>query len=328
MKDKTRTMCAQITPVPIGMPSFIGAPRCADLDELDADVAVVGIPYGIPYDLEASTSPSSTSPHKLREQSMRFVRFLSHYDFDFGGDVFAGRSINVVDCGDVTMQPGEYAANIEATTAVFRKILERKAFPIGLGGRHDITIPVLRAYEGQEPMFLVQLDAHLDWRDEVNGIHDGLSSVMRRASEMPWISGMAQIGMRGVGSARKQEYEDALAYGSIIVGSKELRRVGPQDVLDRIPDAARYFITLDMDGMDPSIAPGIASMAFGGMDYFEATELIQGIASKGQVVGFDISVVRPSLDVHDLTSHLAARMTLNMIGALAHTGQIGTPSSE
>ncbi len=317
-------MDAQIIPVPIGMPSFIDAPRCTDLDELEADVAIVGIPYGIPYELEDSTSPSSTSPHKFREQSMRFASRLSHYEFEFGGDIFAGRSINVTDCGNVAMVSGAYDANIQATTAVVRKILDRGAFPIGFGGRHDITIPVLRAYEGREPMFLVQIDAHLDWRDEVNGIHDGLSSVMRRASEMPWISGMAQIGMRGVGSARQQEYDDAVAHGSIIIGARELRRAGTQAVLDRIPAAGRYFITFDMDAMDPAIAPGIASMAFGGLDYFEATELLQGVAAKGKVVGFDISVVRPSLDVHDLTSHLAARLTLNMIGALAHTGQIGS----
>jgi agmatinase len=317
-------MDANIIPVPVGMPSFINAPRCQNLDELDADVAIVGIPYGVPYDLEASTSPSSTSPDKFRAQSMRFAERLHHYNFDFGGDIFAGRSIKVVDCGSVDMVPGQYAENIQRTSAVYRKIIDKGAFPIGFGGRHDITIPVLRAYEGLEPMYLVQIDAHIDWREEVNGIHDGLSSVMRRASEMPWITGMAQIGMRGTGSARQKDYDDAIAYGSLIIGSKEVRRSGTEAVLERIPDSARYFVTFDVDGMDPSIAPGIASMAFGGLDYFEATELLQGVARKGEVVGFDISVVRPSIDVHDLTSFLAAQMTMNMIGSLAHTGQIGT----
>jgi agmatinase len=317
-------MAAEITPLSDGQPSFLGSSRVRNLDELDADVAVIGIPYGTPYDIESSTSPSSEAPGKIREQSQRLLRFLRNYDVDFGGDVFAGREIRIVDCGDVAMRPGEYRRNIETTTNVVRAMLERGAFPVAFGGRHDITIPVLRAYEGREPMFIVQIDAHFDWADEINGIRDGLSSVMRRASEMPWVSGMAQIGLRGNGSARQKDVDDAVAYGSIVIPAREVHRDGIAAVLERIPQAERYFVTFDMDGMDPSIAPGIGSLLFGGLDYYQAFDLLRGVAAKGRVVGFDLSVVRPNLDVRDITSYLAARMTLNMLGALAHEGQLGT----
>ena len=310
-------------PVPIGRPSFVGAPRCDDLTALKADVAVIGVPNGVPYGMEAVTSPSSTAPATIREQSMRFIPFWGHYDFDFGGDLFAGRDVRIVDCGDVAMEPGRFEANSRATTAVINAILDRGAVPIVLGGDHAIPIPVMRAYEGRGSMAVVQLDAHLDWRDERFGVREGLSSPMRRASEMPWVRGMAQIGLRGLGSARQVEVDAARAYGSVLVGAEEVHRVGVEAVLERIPAADRYYVTFDADGLDPAIAPGVNDPGFGGLTYYEATNLLRGIARKGRIVGFDFVEVVPSADVANLTSLLAARLILNLIGALAHEGQIG-----
>jgi agmatinase len=315
-----------IVPLPSGRPSFIDAPRCTDLATLDADVAVIGVPYGVPYDMEGSTSPSSAAPAAIREQSLRLARFLSHYDVDFGGELLAGRDVKIVDCGDVAMLPGQYEANNRATTAAIRAILDRGAVPIVLGGDHAIPIPVVRAYEGRDPMVIVQLDAHLDFRDERNGVRDGLSSPMRRASELPWVSGMAQIGLRGVGSGRRLEFDLARACGSVIIGAEELHRDGVDAALARLPAAARYYVTFDADGLDPAIAPGVGAPAFGGLDYYEATNLLRGVAAKGTVVGFDFVEVVPNRDVQNLTSLLAARLTLNLIGAIAHTGQIGSPT--
>jgi len=172
-------------------------------------------------------------------------------------------------------------------------------------------------------MCIVQIDAHIDWRDELGGIREGLSSTMRRASEMPWVKGMVQIGIRGFGSARKLEFDDARKYGSVLVGAEELHRLGVEDVLSRVPPSDRYYITMDADGLDPTIAPGVATPAFGGMTYDEATNLLRGIAAKGRIVGFDFVEVMPSADVHDMTSRLAAQLILTLIGAMCHTGQIG-----
>ena len=89
--------------------------------------------------------------------------------------------------------------------------------PIVIGGDHAIPIPVLRAYEGRGPITLVQIDAHIDWREEVNGVRHGLSSPIRRASEMAHVEEIFQIGIRAQGSARPEEVEAALAYGANII---------------------------------------------------------------------------------------------------------------
>ena len=73
---------SRISPVPLGKATFLDSPRCDDLDTLDADVAIIGVPFGYPYDLAGLTSPSSSAPAALREESVRHVPFLTHYDYD------------------------------------------------------------------------------------------------------------------------------------------------------------------------------------------------------------------------------------------------------
>jgi agmatinase len=192
-----------------------------------------------------------------------------------------------------------------------------------LGGDHATTVPIIRAYEGRGPLCVVHIDAHLDFRDEVNGVHDGLSSPMRRASELPWVTSMIQIGLRAVGSARQREVDDAAAFGSIRVRAEELHEVGVKEILRRVPDAAAYYISLDTDAMDPAIAPGINALEFGGLTYFEVSNLLRGIAAKGKIIGFDVVEIAPGHDHRSITSMLAGRLILNLLGAMAHTGQIG-----
>ena len=315
-------MTARLVPVPAGRPTFLDVPRCTDLRTLEADVAVIGVPFGVPYDLRTAAAQSLT-PAAMREQSMRYVPWYeTHYDFDFDGELLAGRRVRIVDCGDVAMIPGRWDENSRATTAAIAAVLDRGAVPFVIGGDDSIPIPVLRAYGEQQPMCVVQIDAHIDWRDERDGIRDGLSSPMRRASEMPWIRGMAQIGIRGFGSARRGEFDDARAYGSVLIGAADVHRTGAEAVLGRIPAAERYYITLDVDALDPSIAPAVASPAFGGLTYHQVADLLRGIAAKGRITGFDVVEIMPELDA-GLTSRLAVRLILTLLGALAHTGQIG-----
>ena len=309
-------------PVPDDRPTFAGFQRCASLDELDADIAIIGVPYGVPSSMDGSRSPSSTAPATIREQSRRFARFQGHHDVDFGGDILAGKPIRIVDCGDIAMQPGAFAANSAATTSAIRTILDTGAIPIVLGGDDSIPIPVLRAYQDAGPLCVVQIDAHIDFRDEVEGVREGLSSTMRRASEMPWVHGIAQVGLRGVGSARAQEFDAARAFGAVHITAAEVHREGVAAAIARIPESDRYVITLDIDGLDPAIAPGVIAPAFGGLSYFQVFDLIRGVAARGRIIGFDVVEVVPEWDVRNLTSLLAARLAMVTIGSIAWSGQV------
>lgn len=132
---------------------------------------------------------------------------------------------------------------------------------------------------------------------------------------MDHVGDIFQIGLRAQGTARPEEYEAAVAYGANLIPAAELHEVGMKAVLDRIPDGGRYYITIDADGVDPSVMPGVAGPAFGGVTYMQVRELLHGLVKKGRVVGMDIVEITPSKDVNQLTAIAAGRFFVNLIGA-------------
>jgi agmatinase len=181
----------------------------------------------------------------------------------------------------------------------------------------------MRAYDVCGDLCVVHIDAHIDWRDERDGVREGYSSGMRRASEMPWVKTMVQVGLRGVGSARQQEVDDALAFGSVFIRAREVHRDGIDACIERIPAADHYLITIDSDAFDTAIAPGVLFPSPGGLTFDETSDLVRGIALKGSIAGINLFEVRPELDTNDLSALTGAQLIINFIGTLAHSGQIG-----
>ena len=179
-------------------------------------------------------------------------------------------------------------------------MLAAGAVPVVFGGDDSIPIPVLQAYAGQGPVTVVQIDAHIDWRDEVGGERWGLSSTMRRASEMAHVGDMIQIGQRGVGSARPADLAAAKARGVHFLSAHEVHRQGVAGIVDRVPAGGNVLITVDLDGLDPSIVPGVLAPEPGGLTYFEAIEIIDGVADRARIVGFDAVEFVPDRDVNGI----------------------------
>lgn len=300
--------------------SFHDFTIATDLDNLDADIAILGIPFGDPYSMGEASNDQSNAPTHIRRYCERALRGLDRYDFDIGGTLLDGRDIKVVDCGDVVAQAKDVAGNHARSEQAVRKILKSGALPIILGGDHAIPIPVFRAFEGHGPITLVQVDAHVDWRDVFHGVEYGLSSVIRRASEMKHIEDIYQIGLRSAGSGRPEEVEAALAYGSNLISDLELQEIGMKAILDRIPDDGDYYLTIDADGVDPTIMPAVAGPAPGGVNYAQMRTLIQGLVKKGNVVGMDIVEITPSRDVNGITAITAGRFICNLIGTAVRAG--------
>ena len=300
--------------------SFHNFPIETDLDNLNADVAILGIPFGDPYSMGEASNDQAFAPTHIRRHCGRALRGLDRYDFDIGGTLLDGRDIKVVDCGDVIGVAKDVAGNHARSEAAVKKILAAGALPIILGGDHAIPIPVFRAYEGRGPITLIQVDAHIDWRDVFHGVRDGLSSVIRRASEMDHINDIYQIGLRAAGSARPEEVDAALKYGAHLITDIELQEIGMKSVLDRIPDGGQYYLTIDADGVDPTIMPAVAGPAPGGVNYPQMRTLIQGLVNKGKVVGMDVVEITPSRDLNGITAVTAGRFICNLIGTAVRAG--------
>jgi agmatinase len=162
----------------------------------------------------------------------------------------------------------------------------------------------------------VQIDAHLDFVDERHGVRYGHGNPMRRAAEKPYVMGLTQIGIRNVSSTAKQGYDDARAMGSDILSVRHLRAMGVEGVLARIPKGVNYYVTIDIDGFDPSIAPGTGTPSHGGFLYYEVLELLAGLVKQGNVVGVDLVEVAPDYDHTGTTAILAAQILLNLIGRI------------
>jgi len=298
-----------------GHQTFLYSELVTDLESLSADIAFIGIPYGDPYSFAETVNDQTNMPAAMRRATDRILRSIERHDFDIGGPLYDNRPIRAVDCGDVTGDPRDLTAHSVRAEAAVRKILSAGAMPIVLGGDHGIPIPVLRAMDGEGPITLIQIDQHLDWRDEVNGVREGYSSPIRRASEMAHVGEIFQIGLRATGSARPEEVEAARAYGAHLITAYDLHDHGVEPVLDRIPDGGRYYVTIDLDGMDPSIAPAVAGPCPGGVTFPQARKLLHGLVKKGRVVGMDVVEITPRSDVNQITCITAGRLIVNLIGA-------------
>jgi len=295
---------------------FAGFHLCTDISKLEADIALIGIPYGTPYH-PGSPAPSADAPDAIRRESVRYADDPVAWDFDLDGTLLGSTGARVMDCGDLVGSKTDGAYNGEKAENAIRNILQYGTVPVVLGGDDSIPIPVMRAFSGEKPFHVLQLDAHIDWRDEVKGVRDGYSSTMRRASELPFVESIVQAGMRGVGSAREEEYRAAKDYGAKLVTSYEVADMGKETVLKHLPVGSRCLITLDFDVLDPSIMPAVGAPAPGGMDYRQVIEIIQGAAERCEIVGVCLVELVPGRDVGGLGAVTAMRITWNVIGALA-----------
>ena len=303
--------------------TFLDFPLINDLDSFQANVAILGIPFGMPYEPDSMANDQSRAPDAIRQFTNKSDIYYSvnHFDWDLRGPLLDGRDVKVVDCGNVTADMSDHRQHHIRAEQAAHKIFNHDATLITLGGDHGVPIPVMRALEVFETkVTLVHVDAHLDWRDEINGEKEGYSSPIRRASEMPWIDKIVQIGMRGIGCARQQEVDDAIAYGATIVDAYEMHDIGIDAILDQIPDNSSYYLTIDADGIDPTIMPAVIAQTPGGLSWLQIRKLVHGLVNKGRVLGMDLVEIAPSNDVGKITIIHAERLICNFIGSCVRAG--------
>jgi agmatinase len=296
----------------VGHCTFGKRPVCLEWDKLDADVAVLGVPFDMGTQYRAG---ARFGPRAIREASTLFS--FGHggaYDHEDDVTYLPSDKVRIVDVGDVDIVHTDTAQSHANAEAAVRTILERGALPVVLGGDHAVNIPCVRAFSGQAPIHVVQIDAHLDFVDVRHGVREGHGNPMRRAAEQAHVTGLTQIGIRNVSSTAREGYEDARARGSTILSVRQARKLGAEGVLDRIPRGVRYYVTIDIDGFDPSIAPGTGTPSHGGFQYYEVMEILQGLAKRGDVVGIDLVEVAPAYDPAGVTSILAAQVLMNFLG--------------
>jgi agmatinase len=286
-----------------------------DWSAINADVAILGAPYDMGTQFRAG---ARFGPRGVREASTLFS-FGHAGAYDHEDDAtYLGPEVRMVDIGDadiVHTDTEKSHANIESGV---RAILKAGALPVVIGGDHSVNIPCVRAFNDQAPIHILQIDAHLDFVDERHGVRHGHGNPMRRAAEQSHVTGLTQLGIRNVSSTAKEGYEAARAMGADILSVRQIRKLGVDGILARIPKGARLYITIDIDGFCPSIAPGTGTPSHGGFLYYEVLEILQGAARNHEIAGIDLVEVAPDYDPTGSTSILAAQVLLNLIGFVFH----------
>jgi agmatinase len=285
----------------------LGAPYVKNLDELKADIAVLGVPF----DEGTWGWPGERyGPREMRESSQEYNHELSEGFYYIDGDRTVLKGKVWADVGDIDVFPTVPAQTDDKITKAVRKVLEKKAFPIVLGGDHSITFPVVRAVD--KDVTLIHFDAHLDtWNGETGNVDH--ASWVNRVAKLPHVKRIVQVGMRGL--ANDQEaIGNARKIGSKIITSEQIHKKGTEWTLEQIPQSESIYITLDVDVMDPTLAPGTGTLEPDGLNFREIDELLKGVTKKGKLIGIDIVEVNTMRDPSGRTAQTAIRLLIDTLG--------------
>lgn len=282
-----------------------------------ADVAIFGASHGTAYPGAASIEHGTSAPDFVRRAITAASLHIDHWDFDFDGPLLNDGRLKVVDCGNVPTHSGKNVDNRIAIESSTRLVLEAGAIPILIGGDDSVAIPFGKALADRGDLHILQIDAHIDWRDRIGNEPFGYSSTMRRASENASARSITQMGIRAVGSARREEVEAAISWGAEIVTVQQLRAKGLAAVADRIPRNGSLWIHIDMDALDPSICPGVNALSPGGLWLHEVTELIRTSMRGRTLAGFSIVELNPAADINAMTATVVGRLICHVLGNLA-----------
>ena len=295
---------------------FLDWPIATDPAGWNAKVALLGIRHSEPYKHDSFPNDQALAPGAIRARSESFCYNPAHWDFDVGTDLESNLPTRV-DMGDAAWNGGDYGEYAAAITARVRHLWKQGTQLFVLGGDHGVTIPVVDALDAVgTPVHILHIDAHLDWREEVGGVRRGYSSPLQWASKVKAVSGMTQIGLRAIGSARQREVEAARAFGSHLFVAEQIHEEGMDPVLATIPKDRPVYLTIDADGLDPTEMPAVMAPTPGGIYFRQLAPLLRAVARRNRIVGMDIVEIAPSYDfANGLTCIMAGRLILNVLSA-------------
>ena len=259
--------------------------------------AVLPVPYEATVTYKSGTA---AGPAAILEASAQVERFDEELLADFTG------------AGITTLSPLKAArtphAQIERVRRAAADILAKGKFPLTLGGEHSITAGLVQAVvERHGRVSVLQIDAHADLRNSYGGTEFSHASVMRRVLEMT--PSVCQVGIRNFSA---EEYRSCPAQAAKFVTPAAIERDSRwiNRVLRMLK--AKVYVTIDIDGFDPSIAPGTGTPEPGGLTWRQVTAMLREVCAKRNVVGADIVEVRP-IGPHHVTEFLAARLAYKIV---------------
>ncbi|MDG1299387.1 MAG: arginase family protein [Paracoccaceae bacterium] len=296
--------------------TFLGLKVCHDFDMINASSVFIGAKGATPY---GNMGPfCQNAPDAIRKAIGYMANNIDRYNFDIGGPIFPKGSKPAGDYGNLPFSETNFSENRSVIRATVAKALKAGAVPIVVGGDDSVPIPMLDALADTGKYYtILQIDAHIDWRHSHMDEKLGLSSNMRRASEMAHIKKIIQIGARGIGSAHLDDVQDAQEWGAEIIPADDVHLYGITQIIEHITPGTNIIICFDVDGLDPSIVPGVLARSPGGLTYSQAIGLIKGAASKGTIAAANFTEFLPESDVDGIGAMTVSRVIAATMGVIA-----------
>lgn len=295
----------------VGIPTFLRSDYCDDLEKVEAECAILGVPFdeGSPF-----LPGSRFGPRSIREHSLRFSPdglFDPATESTFLPD--AVRTGRIVDIGDVDVVPTNPARTFANLTATIAALRSGNIMPVMLGGDHAVTFPAVRGFSAEE-IHVIQLDAHIDYGAYDEEFRYGNGQGFRQINELPNVASLTQIGIRSFRTNRN-DFLKAKADGSRIVTMQEFNAIAPLAAISHIPQGSSVYVSIDIDAYDAPLVPGCVSAEPDGFTFPVMRNLLELFAKRFNVVGFDLVEVNPTLDVRTgATSYLGALTVAKFLG--------------
>ena len=260
--------------------------------------------FGVPYDKTSSFRPGARNgPKEIRKASWNFETYNFRTGFDLS-------DVKFHDYGDLEVKDKTPDRMVEEVSKFTSKLLKNNKIPIAIGGEHSITPGIVNAYP--KDIFVVSLDAHIDFRQKYENSSYNHACVTRRISDHVGIDNVVVIGIR---SAEKEEFLEAKKLGLFYIDSYKIRENGIEQVLGKTIKHIgnnKVYLTLDIDVIDPAFAPGTSTPEPFGLSSFDVLKCINAFSS--HLIGFDIVEVCPDFD-NGQTALLAAKLIRSFIEA-------------
>jgi len=302
------------TPRFAGIPSFMRLP-ILELDSPESSSVDIAI-TGVPFDGGTSNRPGPRhGPRQLRDLST-MIRTTHPTS---GVNPFS--LVNCADMGDAPVNPMDLMESLDLITDFYRRISDANITPMVAGGDHLISYPVLRALGRDKPLGMVHFDAHTDMNDAYFGGSKYTHGTMfRRAIEEGYLDPkrVVQIGIRGV-QYKSSDFDWALDQGVRIIQIEEFFERGVKSVMQEARDivgSEETYVTFDIDAIDPAFAPGTGTPEIGGMNTFQAQQLVRELEGLN-LVGADLVEVSPPFDPSGGTAWVGVSIMFELLCVLA-----------
>ncbi len=296
-----------------GPSTFVRLPELRDLDR--CDVAILGVPFdsGVSFRPGARFGPSAI------RQASRMLRPQFHPIHEL--EPFA--ILQGADAGDVACNPFDIMESIGQIERGADEVLERAGSIVSVGGDHTVLLPLLRSMSRKHgPVALVHFDAHLDTWDTYFGAPYTHGTLLRRAAEEGLFleDASVHVGIRGPLYSAQDMADDA-AFGFRTIRTEDVHREGVEGVVQRIRERVvdhPLYVSIDIDSLDPSHAPGTGTPEIGGLTSRELLMILRALAGL-RLVSADVVEVSPPYDHAELTSLAAATVVYELVCLLAGT---------